>query len=184
MEVLTACVREFGGAGSRIRATRFRPLDAQARPRVTGGLRGGVKYHRRQALTASVDVIGSRLAREIEADGGTVYPGFPWWLRFVLSRRTLAITIGHRIYLGRELLARGADEIEAIVVHELEHVRQFARVGLMRFAWQYARDYARNRRRGLSSFEAYEAISFEVEARVAENRLRRAKENGEDVRTA
>ena len=135
-------------------------------------------------MTASVDEIGSSLAREIEEGGGRVYPGFPWWLRVVLSRRTLAITIGRRIYLGRELLARSADEIETIVVHELEHVRQFARVGLLRFAWRYARDYVRNRRRGLSSFEAYEAISFEVEARVAENRLRHAKENGEDVRTA
>ncbi|MCM2316614.1 MAG: DUF4157 domain-containing protein [Thermoanaerobaculia bacterium] len=135
-------------------------------------------------MAASVDEIGSSLAREVEAGGGRVYPGIPWWLRFVLSRRTLAITIGRRIYLGRELLARSADEIEAIVAHELEHVRQFARVGLLRFAWRYAGDYVRNRWRGLSSFEAYEAISFEVEARVAENRLRHAKENGEDVRTA
>lgn len=135
-------------------------------------------------MTASVDEIGSSLAREIEAGGGRLCAGFPWWLRSVVSRRTLAITIGRRIYLGGGLLTRGADEIEAIVAHELEHVRQFARLGLVRFAWRYAGDYVRNRRRGMSSFEAYEAISFEVEARVAENRLRQAKENREDVRTA
>lgn len=135
-------------------------------------------------MAARVDATGTRLAGEVEAGGGRLHRGFPWWLRIVLAKRTLAITIGRRIFLGETLLSRGADEIETIVAHELEHVRQFARLGLVRFAWLYARDYVRNRRRGMSAYEAYEAIPFEVEARVAENRSRRREGSGEDVRTA
>lgn len=135
-------------------------------------------------MAARVDAIETRLAGEVEAGGGRLHRGFPWWLRIVLVERTLAVTLGRRIYLAERLLYRRADEIETIVAHELEHVRQFARLGLIRFAWLYARDYVRNRRRGMSAYEAYEAIPFEVEARVAENRLRRPEGSGEDVRTA
>lgn len=135
-------------------------------------------------MAARVDAIGTSLAGEVEACGGRLHRGFPWWLGIVLVRGTLAITIGRRIYLGERLLSRGPEEIETIVAHELEHVRQFARLGVVRFAWLYARDYVRNRRRGMSAYEAYEAIPFEVEARVAENRLRRPEGSGEDVRTA
>ncbi|MGK2859846.1 MAG: eCIS core domain-containing protein [Thermoanaerobaculia bacterium] len=123
------------------------------------------------------------MTERVEAAGGRLCRGFPRWLSLFLGKGTLAITLGRRIYLGEPLLARDGEEIDAIVAHELEHVRQFARVGLVAFAWRYARDYVGNRRRGMSAYEAYEAIPFEVEARVAENRFRRG-ERGEDVRTA
>ena len=119
------------------------------------------------------------LASEVEAEGGLLRAGFPAWLEPLLVRGTVAITLGRRIYLGRELMEAAEDELGAIVAHELEHVRQFARVGAARFTWQYLRDYARNRRSGMSALQAYEAIPFEVEARRAETRFRSA--NGRDA---
>lgn len=54
----------------------------------------------------------------------------------------------------------------ALLAHELVHVAQYDRIGITRFLWRYAREYVCNlwRMRGLR--RAYEAISFEVEARV------------------
>lgn len=124
------------------------------------------------------------LASEVEAAGGLLRAGFPAWLEPFLVRGTVAITLGRRIYLGRELLGAAEDEIAAIVAHELEHVRQFARVGAARFAWQYLRAYARNRQSGMTSLEAYEAIPFEVEARRAETRFRSANGRGGERRLA
>jgi hypothetical protein len=124
------------------------------------------------------------LASEVEAAGGVLREGFPVWLEPLLARGTVAITLGRRIYLGGELLRAAESEIAAIVAHELEHVRQFARVGPARFTWLYLRDYARNRRRGMSAFAAYEAIPFEVEARREEKRFRSANERDADARRA
>lgn len=126
----------------------------------------------------------SALETEVEAAGGTLRAGFPAWLDPLLVRGTVAITLGRRIFLGRDLLLAPARDVAAIVAHELEHVRQFARIGAARFAWRYLRDYARNRRRGMSAYEAYEAIPFEVEARLAESRFRGAGERGERARRA
>jgi len=122
------------------------------------------------------------LTSEVEAEGGVLRAGFPAWLEPLLVRGTVAITLGRRIYLGGELLREAESEIAAIVAHELEHVRQFARVGPATFTWRYLRDYVRNRRRGMSAIEAYEAIPFEVEARREEKRFRSANERGADAR--
>src|SRR5579859_3442247 len=88
---------------------------------------------------------------------------FPWWLRLVLLRGVAGITLGRRIYL-----AEGID-VERSLRHELVHVRQITRVGLLTFYFQWVREYVANRRRGMSSDEAYRRISFEEEAFAAEN---------------
>ncbi|MBI2213143.1 MAG: DUF4157 domain-containing protein [Acidobacteria bacterium] len=123
----------------------------------------------------------SALESEVEAAGGKLRAGFPAWLEPLLIRGTIAITLGRRVYLGRELLRAASADVAAIVAHELAHVRQFARVGPARFAWRYLRDYARNRRRGMSAYDAYVAIPFEVEARLAENRIRSTTAHGARV---
>ncbi|HEX9460646.1 MAG TPA: DUF4157 domain-containing protein [Thermoanaerobaculia bacterium] len=89
--------------------------------------------------------------------------GYPWWLRPFVHRNVVAITFGRRIYLAEE----GAGE--AILRHELVHVRQAEELGLVRFLGRYIAEYVRNRRRGMGHDEAYRAISFEVEAFTAEN---------------
>lgn len=88
---------------------------------------------------------------------------YPWWLRTVLMRGVAGITLGRRIYL-----AEGVD-IARSLRHELVHVRQIARVGLIRFYLLWLHEYVSNRVSGMSPDEAYRQISFEREAFGEEN---------------
>jgi hypothetical protein len=88
--------------------------------------------------------------------------GYPWWLRPFLHRRTIAITLGRRIFVAE------GHASDALIRHELVHVRQAVELGLPRFLWRYVAEYVRNRRRGMSHDAAYRAISFEAEAFAAE----------------
>ena len=91
--------------------------------------------------------------------------GYPWWLRPLLFRDVVGITLGRRIWI-----APGIGEVEALIRHELVHVEQMGRLGVVRFLWDYVGQYLRNRRRGMSHDQASLAISFEVEALAAERR--------------
>lgn len=91
--------------------------------------------------------------------------GFPWWLRPFLMRNVVAITLGRRIYLSA---SAGDHAIDSLLRHELTHVRQVNRLGLMPFYWRYAVEFARNLRSGMSLDGAYRHISFEEEAFAAE----------------
>lgn len=91
--------------------------------------------------------------------------------------RISAITLGKRVFVAPALLWRNVDDRlvlpSEIAVHELMHVLQYERTGVVRFLFFYLRDYARalGREAG-DAWErhraAYLAISFEVEARAAE----------------
>ena len=88
--------------------------------------------------------------------------GYPWWLRMFVHRRTIAITLGRRIYVA------AGHASDALLRHELVHVRQAGELGVLRFLWRYVAEYVRNRRRGMAHDDAYRAISFEAEAFAAE----------------
>ena len=88
--------------------------------------------------------------------------GYPWWLRPFLFRRTIAITLGRRIFVAE------GHASDALIRHELVHVRQAQELGIPRFFWRYVAEYVRNRRRGMPHDDAYRAISFEAEAFAAE----------------
>jgi hypothetical protein len=96
---------------------------------------------------------------------------YPRWLRPLLARDVIGITLGRRIYLSPRMLARSQPEVERLVRHELAHVRQVSRLGLLPFLWQYAMEWIRNRRKGMTSAEAYRNISFEIEAVAAEEHV-------------
>jgi hypothetical protein len=98
----------------------------------------------------------------MRSKGAIVHIGYPWWLRMFVHRRTIAITLGRRIYI-----AEGHDT-DALLRHELVHVRQAGELGLVRFLWRYVVEYVRNRRSGMTHDDAYRAISFEAEAFAAE----------------
>jgi len=102
------------------------------------------------------------LVQTIDETRARIRVGMPWWLRPFLMSGVAGITIGRRVFL--------AMEDETLLRHELEHVRQVARLGVLRFYWRYAAEYLRNRRAGMSSQEAYASISFEREAVAAEKR--------------
>lgn len=91
--------------------------------------------------------------------------GYPWWLRLFLMRGVVAITLGKRIYV-RQQMAESA--FERLMNHELAHVRQVDRLGLWTFLWRYLTEFFRHWRRLRSVAAAYSTISFEVEARAAE----------------
>ena len=90
---------------------------------------------------------------------------FPFWLRPFLQRRVIAITLGRRIYVSAQVTG---GELERLLRHELKHVEQVNRLGILRFYWRYVREYIALRRSGLKSFEAYRQVSFEQEAAAAE----------------
>src|SRR5256885_7061012 len=85
--------------------------------------------------------------------------GFPFWMRPFLYRGVIALTLGRTIYVATD-----AVDIDRLIRHELAHVKQVARLGLLRFLFRYVGEYVGNRRRGLQASEAYRRISFEEEA--------------------
>ena len=103
------------------------------------------------------------LQEAVRETGALVRHGYPWWLRLVLLPGVAGITLGRRVYLD------GRAEVARSLRHELVHVRQIARVGMLRFYAQWLWEYVRNRRKGMSSDEAYRRISFEEEAFSAEH---------------
>jgi len=107
----------------------------------------------------------SRLTEAVSEARAKVRLGYPWWLRPFLMRDVVAITLGRRIYLrGQEASA----SIERTILHELAHVRQVNRLGLPRFLWRYSAEFIRLWRRHRTVAAAYSRISFEIEARAAE----------------
>ena len=97
--------------------------------------------------------------------------GYPWWLRPFLSRDVIAITLGRRIYLSGKAALRSSDYLERLLRHELAHVRQVNRHGLIPFLARYIVEFARLLVRERSINTAYRKLSFEVEARAAEEVL-------------
>jgi len=105
------------------------------------------------------------LADSLTAQRAKVIVGYPWWLRPWLARDVVAITLGRRIFLGKD---SGGEHLERLIRHELAHVRQVNELGLPVFLVRYLWEFARHLRRLRSVARAYESISFEVEARAAE----------------
>jgi hypothetical protein len=91
--------------------------------------------------------------------------GYPWWLKPWLMKDVIGITLGRRIYLS----ARAAPaSVERLLRHELVHIEQINRLGLIRFYWRYLYEFARHFWRVRSIGKAYAMISFEREACAAE----------------
>ena len=97
--------------------------------------------------------------------------GYPWWLRPFLASDVIAITLGRTIYLSGKATARSSDYLTRLLAHELVHVKQVNRHGLIPFLVRYLAEYFRLLVRERSFHTAYRNISFEVEARAAEESL-------------
>jgi hypothetical protein len=102
--------------------------------------------------------------RRVEADFPLVPPADVARARIVdvpwLTPGVAAMTLGRLI-----LLRRDHRHDEALLAHELVHVRQWRELGPGRFLWRYLGAYARGRAAGLGHRRAYAAIPLEVEAR-------------------
>ncbi len=109
--------------------------------------------------------LSDELQQAVAESGARLHFRFPAWLRPFVFRGITAITIGRRVYVRT---ADAPDGLERLLRHEIEHVRQINRIGLIRFYARYGVEYVRHRRAGMTSWDAYRAISFEREARAAE----------------
>jgi hypothetical protein len=94
--------------------------------------------------------------------------GYPWWLRPWVARNVVAITLGRRIYILPEFLRKPPADVTRLIRHELAHVRQVERYGLIGFLARYVAEFVRHWRRERSVDAAYRKISFEIEAYEAE----------------
>ncbi|HEX8170731.1 MAG TPA: DUF4157 domain-containing protein [Thermoanaerobaculia bacterium] len=108
------------------------------------------------------------LQQDIEESRALVRIGYPWWLRPWLARGVVAITLGRRIYVSEKMAARAEEAMVRLLRHELVHVRQVNRLGVLPFLWKYAWEFFHHYRRVRSLDAAYRLISFEVEAWAAE----------------
>ena len=61
--------------------------------------------------------------------------------------------------------------IGKLLVHELTHIEQVRRLGVLRHFGQYGGDYLKGRARRLGHWRAYEAIRLEEEARSVADRV-------------
>jgi len=107
----------------------------------------------------------AELAQDLRAK---VRFGYPWWLRPLLMKGVIGITLGRRIYVRSNL----ADlSMERLLRHELAHIRQINRHGLIGFYARYVAEFFRHFARVRSISRAYSLISFEIEAVAAEKDL-------------
>jgi hypothetical protein len=123
-----------------------------------------VAHYRKMKLPAAVE----ELAMDARA---IVRYGYPWWLRPFLARDVIGITLGRRIYLNPRVAQRPDPYLERLLRHELAHVRQVNRLGLLLFLGRYAGEFLQHFLRERSVAAAYRKISFEVEANAAEESL-------------
>jgi hypothetical protein len=105
------------------------------------------------------------ITRAIEETRAKVRFGYPRWLRLLLMKDVIAITLGRRIYVHTNVTGAA---LERLLRHELAHVRQLERYGLVGFYARYLAEFARHLRRERSINKAYAMISFEREAVAAE----------------
>ena len=98
-------------------------------------------------------------------DEVTVSPA-PRWMLALWSGGVSAMTIGSRIYVHPDFLARAtANARTRLIVHELIHARQWGELGRLGFLSEYLADYVKGRLKGLDHEKAYREIRLEVAAR-------------------
>jgi len=96
----------------------------------------------------------------------------PRWFRWFWAKGIAAVTTPFGVFVRSDIAARirpgdGDRRIGLLLVHELMHVEQLARLGIVAHTVQYVADYVRGRRRRLGHWEAYRAVRLEAEARAA-----------------
>ena len=82
----------------------------------------------------------------------------------------MAITLGKRVYLRSDMVSRPPEKLARLLRHELAHVRQVNRHGVVIFLWRYLTEFLVHFWRERSVARAYRSISFEIEANAEEER--------------
>jgi hypothetical protein len=100
------------------------------------------------------------------------------WTGGPTPRGAAAITLGRLIIVDR-ISAAATDRWQQLIDHELHHVQQWRRLGVVRFVLQYVSSYARWRIRGYGHWAAYRRIPLEIEARWATRATPRSQPRSE-----
>jgi Domain of unknown function (DUF4157) len=82
--------------------------------------------------------------------------------------RADAFVVGRHVFLSKSAvfeIDNGTPAGDDLLAHELVHIEQYRRSGVVRFLARYFTDYLSARARGLPHRAAYLAIPFEREAR-------------------
>jgi hypothetical protein len=116
-----------------------------------------------------VDAVRERLPH-VDAAGVRVRVASRWFTT-VWGNGIDALTMPWAVYVKPPVMERfraGGDMrgIAVLMIHELVHVEQLRRLGVLRQVTWYVADYIRGRIRRLGHWEAYRAVRFEVEARL------------------
>lgn len=94
------------------------------------------------------------------------------WFRFFWAPGITAVAMPWGVYVHPERLEAPMADLGPLMVHELTHIEQWRRLGLIGWLRSYLGDYVRGRRGGLPHHAAYREIGLEVEARATAGRLR------------
>jgi len=95
----------------------------------------------------------------------------PRWFRALWVKGIVAVAMPWAIYFTPAMLDRYEKRFELpqlarLLVHELTHIEQLRRMGVMRHVAQYLADYVRGRLRRVGHWDAYRGVRLEVEARA------------------
>lgn len=85
--------------------------------------------------------------------------GYALWVGGPVPKGSHAITLGRLI-----IVRKGHEDSPYLIRHELVHVRQWRRYGVLGFLTRYLGTYAKGRLRGYAHRNAYKRIPFEIEA--------------------
>lgn len=91
----------------------------------------------------------------------------PRWFVALWVPGIAAVALPWGVYLRPDVYERPRADLGRLIVHELVHIEQARRVGVVPHLAVYVADYIRERLRGASHWPAYKAIRAEVEARLA-----------------
>jgi hypothetical protein len=81
------------------------------------------------------------------------------------------MTLGNTVYVHPSVLAGPARALGLLVIHELVHVRQWRKRGILGFLGSYGSEYLKGRRQKLGHRGAYRQIEYEIEARAISARF-------------
>jgi hypothetical protein len=131
-----------------------------------------VRYWAQEALTKA-DLDLERLAVALPTvDPATVaIRQASRWFRFFWAKGITAVAMPWGIYAHPDRLEEPAADLGRLVVHELAHIDQWRRLGMIGWSRAYLGDYLRGRRAGLGHWGAYRSIGLEEEARDVAARL-------------
>jgi hypothetical protein len=116
------------------------------------------------------------LIQPVKPEQVTLRPA-PALMRRTWGKGIQAMTLGNTVYVDPGVLAGPREKLGLLVIHELVHVRQWRKRGVIPFLGSYLGDYLKGRRQKLGHRGAYRDIGLEIEARAIAARFKRSDDD-------